>query len=270
MTDHDRFGELAGAYALGALSPEDRRTFETHLASCAECRRDIRDAAVVCEGLGRAVEQREPPPGLRERVLAAAAATPKADPARRDSSTAPRAGGSRGLPVWMLAAASLAAVALGLYAWTLHNRLKATEAELQTTQSRLTTFETQMTELRRATSETSQAEEVITAADTVRVDLAGQPPAPQATGRAFWSPSRGVVLTASNLPELPVGRVYQLWLVTDSRKISAGLLRPDGAGHMRGVARTPSAIEPKAFAVTIEPEGGVPAPTGAMYLLGST
>jgi anti-sigma-K factor RskA len=268
MTDHDRFGERAGAFALGALSLEERREFETHLAACADCRRDVREAALVAEGLGRAVEPQEPPAGLRGRVLAAALASPRPD-LRRVIPTATIAP-ARTLPPWLLAAASIAAVALGLYAWTLNTRLKATDAELRSAQATLATLETQVADLRRTTDDTSQAADVLGAADVVRVDLAGQPAAPQAAGRAFWSPSRGLFVTASNLPALPAGRVYQLWLVTDSQKVSAGLLRPDNAGRLRGVAHPSSSLEPIAFAVTIEPEGGVPAPTGAMYLLGST
>ena len=71
------------------------------------------------------------------------------------------------------------------------------------------------------------------------------------------------------LPPLPKGKVYQLWVVTRSAPLSAGLLTPDGSGHVMAVADMPPGVEPVAVAVTIEPEGGVPSPTGAKYLLGA-
>jgi hypothetical protein len=38
----------------------------------------------------------------------------------------------------------------------------------------------------------------------------GNPCRPNASARAFWSRSRGMVFSASNLPPLPAGRTYQL------------------------------------------------------------
>ena len=111
---------------------------------------------------------------------------------------------------------------------------------------------------------------VLAAADVKRVDLAGQPVAPRAAAQAYWSRSRGMVFTASNLPPLPAGRVYQLWVLTaQPAPISAGLLKPDAAGAVNVIFDTPADIPtPVAMAVTIEPDGGVPAPTGDKYLVG--
>jgi len=41
----DRFTHDAGSYVLGALSPEDRRAFEEHLAGCADCRAEVQEFA---------------------------------------------------------------------------------------------------------------------------------------------------------------------------------------------------------------------------------
>jgi anti-sigma-K factor RskA len=111
---------------------------------------------------------------------------------------------------------------------------------------------------------------VLAAPDLARIDLAGQPAAPSASARAFWSRSRGLVFTASNLPAPPPGRAYQLWVLTaQPAPISAGMLTPDGNGHVN--ARFDMSVDlprPVAMAVTLEPEGGVPAPTGDKYLVG--
>ena len=91
-----------------------------------------------------------------------------------------------------------------------------------------------------------------------------------ASARAFWSRSRGMVFTGTNLPPLPPGRTYQLWVVTAQAPISAGLLTPDAQGGVSGTFATPVDIPtPVAMAVTIEPAGGVPAPTGDKYLVGT-
>lgn len=41
----DRYREWDAAYVLGALSPEDRREFEAHLAECDECSRAVSELA---------------------------------------------------------------------------------------------------------------------------------------------------------------------------------------------------------------------------------
>jgi anti-sigma-K factor RskA len=52
--------------------------------------------------------------------------------------------------------------------------------------------------------------------------------------------------------------------------VSAGLLAADPSGGVTAFFRTPADIAPPvAVAVTLEPAGGVPAPTGEMYLVGS-
>jgi anti-sigma-K factor RskA len=80
-----------------------------------------------------------------------------------------------------------------------------------------------------------------------------------------------MVFTASNLPPLPAGRIYQLWVVTSQpAPLSAGLLTPDAQGSVNETFSTPPDIpQPVALAVTIEPAGGVPAPTGEKYLIGT-
>lgn len=94
--------------------------------------------------------------------------------------------------------------------------------------------------------------------------------APSATARAFWSRTRGLVFTASNLPAPPPGRAYQLWVLTNQpAPISAGMLALDASGRVNVRFNTPLDLpRPVAMAVTLEPEGGMPAPTGDKYLVG--
>ena len=234
--DHDSLREQSGAYALGLLTLSERREFEAHLETCAECTRELRELAAVTESLGRMVEPRDPPERLRARVMQGAGAAPPATPARNAIMTA---------PAWLLLAASIGLVGVGLYAAVLRGRVNESAATVRRT------------------------ELILAAADVKRVDLAGQDVAPGASGRAFWSRSHGVMFTASGLPPLPKGKVYQLWVVTGTAPLSAGLLTPDGAGHVMAVADMPPDVVPVAVAVTIEPEGGVPSPTGAKYLVGA-
>jgi anti-sigma-K factor RskA len=62
-----------------------------------------------------------------------------------------------------------------------------------------------------------------------------------------------------------------LWYLTAKTPVSAGLLQPDAAGQIVAAFQSPALdLQPSGFAVSIEPEGGVPQPTGAIYLASMT
>ncbi|MGH9162271.1 MAG: anti-sigma factor domain-containing protein, partial [Vicinamibacteraceae bacterium] len=234
---------------------------------CPECAREVRALLEVVHALGRAVPDRDPPAALRERVLAAAGAASRGLPPARTPPPAVR----RGRPwQWLAAAAALAALVLALYAVMLRGRVGALDAELAAVRAQLTVTERDAAEARRSAADLQRAMAILRARDVAAVSLAGQPPAASARGRAFWSASSGGVLfIADDLPALPRGRVYQLWVVTTKAPVSLALLTPDPSGATAAVTAPPTDAVPIAFAVTIEPEGGVPAPTGAKYLVGA-
>ena len=267
---HDEVREHAGLYVLGALTGSERRAFEAHLATCVECATEVRSLSSVAGALAQLVPQREPSPALRARVLASLGLLPAstAAPVRLEPSTTY---GRPSFAPWLAAAASVVlAVALAAYAAVLRNRVGDLEVRLRQTTLRADASERQIADAQRTAAAAQGQVAVLAAPDLVRIDLAGQPAAPQASARAFWSRSRGLVFTASNLPAPSPGRIYQLWVLTaQPAPISAGLLAPDPDGRVTAVFDTPSDLpKPTAMALTIEPQGGVPAPTGDKYLVG--
>jgi anti-sigma-K factor RskA len=226
---HNELREQAAAYALGALARHERVAFEAHLLDCEECDEEVRSFAFVATALAASSPPMTPDRRLRERAV---------EVQIRPAPPAPR----RVIVPWLLAAASLA-VAIGLGG--------------------------QLLSVRRNAAEGRAVVVVLGADDLVRVDMAGQPVAPRASARAFWSRSRGLIVTASRLPPLPAGRTYQLWIIVGQTPVGAGLLKPDTDGTVQAVLHAPGDLaKPAAFAVTLEPDGGVPAPTGDKYLVG--
>jgi len=242
MTTHEELKANAAGYVLGSLDPEERRAFESHLAGCAECAQEVASLRPVVGVLATAVPQVTPRAELRERILSGAAAGAAAD-ARIHDRKAPAA------LTWLpLAAAIIIAVGAGIYAMRLQR---------------------QIGELRARFDQAQATTAVLAAPDLARIDLQGQQVAPDARARALWSRSRGLVFTAANLPPAPAGKAYQVWVVTAQAPISAGLLTPDPSGAGTQFYMTPADIAPPvAVAVTLEPAGGVPAPTGERFLVG--
>ena len=252
---------LAAAYVLGALDAVERRAFESHLAGCSSCAAEVRSLLRVRDALALSVPERTPRPELRARILSTVTGQ---SPQERK---APARANFSGWLAW--AAAVLLVAGLGGYARLLQNRVSTLEARLDVAERRADAAEGATLEARRTADSAQTALAVLAAPDLTRVDLAGQTPAPGASARALWSRRRGMVFTASGLPLAPAGRVYQVWVVTGQAPVSAGLLTLDQSGAATVFFATPPDIAaPVAVAVTLEPAGGVPAPTGAMYLVG--
>lgn len=90
-------------------------------------------------------------------------------------------------------------------------------------------------------------------------------------GRMFWNraSNQWTMVVYTMRPPRP-GMTYQVWLVTGTAKISAGTFQPDSTGHafmQANYALDRNAL--KAVAVTEEPAGGMPAPTGSIVVSGS-
>ena len=108
--------ELSAAYALHALDPPELREFEDHLTHCAECRETVTAFQETAAALAYDAEMSPPPPGLRRRILAEAR--------RERPNVAPmRARWAFPAVASVAAVAACAALGLGIWAASLHNRL---------------------------------------------------------------------------------------------------------------------------------------------------
>ncbi len=114
---------------------------------------------------------------------------------------------------------------------------------------------------------------ILNAPNMETLHLEGQPAAPDASARWISSDTAGTLFSAAGLPPPPPGRSYQLWFVANDAPISGGMLTVDDAGRIAASVAPPiqdgtggTPLVP--MAVTLEPEEGVEAPTGEVYLLG--
>ncbi len=91
-------------------------------------------------------------------------------------------------------------------------------------------------------------------------------------GRVMWNKNEDSALFYGiNLPQTTQEKIYQLWAIIDSKPKSYGIFSVDEEGN--GVVKInydDSYDSIQQFAVTLEPAGGVPQPTGEMYLAGSS
>jgi len=278
MSESCPFTDLVAAHALGALDEEERVGLERHLAAgCAECEPELAAMERVAEGIAASAPAVEPREEVRRGVIAKAtapvptASVPTAPVPLRRPGAAAAGGGIR--RSWAVAA-SIALLLLAGWGVLAQQRLQRAErdraalatdlaaarAELSRAAAQLTRGEVERAALLRHLS-------VLGASRLQQVQLAALPPAPSANGRMFVAPGSGEALfSASGLPALPSNRTYQLWFIAEGKPVSAGTfdVGPRGQGQLLVEAALPDGGV--VWAVTVEPAGGVPQPTGEMVL----
>lgn len=253
MAHNERHEDLVAALALGMPSGEDRAEIERHLGGgCARCEELLADFRGAATALAAAGPEAAPPPELRAKILGALG----------PSRVAPRASGPS---AWraLAAAAALLVVAVGLDDARLRREREDLRSRSADLGERLRSAET-------ALAERTLRARVLESDDVQMMILGGKDPQPQARARVFWSErARRGIIVASNLAPLPSDRQYELWVFQSGKPIAAGVFDADAQG--RAIFESTDFPEPRAqnFAVTIEPRGGVPAPTGPAVLVGS-
>jgi anti-sigma-K factor RskA len=263
---HPQYEEDFELYGLGVLDGGDKAEFETHLAGCPDCRPKLAKARTWLVRLALAAPPIDPPPAVRDRVLESFRAR-----GRTRFEVAPPVTARRGLwtPFGAQAWAGVCLILLMAAAWLAIDHLRLTRrlAELETIRIQLNASNL---DLKTATARAQAVLDVLTSPRTVQVDLSPASAHPVPNGKAFYNRAQGLLFYTTNLRSLPSGRTYELWLIpTEGKPVNIGLFNTDTQGNgqvvLPSLPRGPTA---KAFAVTVEPAGGVPAPTGPIVLVG--
>lgn len=258
---HDEATEVAGVYVLDALEAPERETVRRHLEECTRPHPEFEEVGGVVPALARLVEPVDAPPELRERVLAAIAAEataedtgvlapagaptrvsefepdPSARPAQSPPDLAPAPARRSSWLAWT--AAVLLIAVLGVSSVTLQRRTD---------------------ELEQRGALIAQAIAASAAEGSEVATLRGTGPAAGASGFAvFTAAGEGYILLVG-LPPAPAGQTYQAWYIVDGQPFSAGVVSVGGDGYalLAGLEHMPGT---DVVALTLEPAGGVDAPT---------
>lgn len=240
MKAHAEYKEMLPAHALSALDASDAQALNQHLAECAECRQDLANWEKTASALALDARPMAPSPDVRQRIMNAVRDEKDArvvpfTPARRNVWTA---FGSLGA---IAAVVLFIALIAGVIVLWQQNRALRRENEL----------------VRLLTEPGSRVTE-----------LKGTAQASAATAKLAYDKNGRALLVANGLPPAPTGKEYQLWFIVGSNAPLPGKsFAPDNTG--RGTLRDnvpQQALDSAIFAITLEPAGGVSAPTGEIYL----
>lgn len=243
----DQVGGLLGAYALDAVEADEATAVERHLLACRRCADEVashRDTAWRLANAGG-----EAPPELWDRIAATIGSSPS--PARKLPPTLtplraapPGRPSRRRLAIRSLAAGAAAAAA-------------AVIALLGVRVAHLDHQMGQLSAAARASGGFQGAAAALTNPDARRLALTSTASTEQ-LGELVILPSGSAYLLDGRLPALPPTKTYQLWSVKGGTAISVGLLgdHPTTVGFTLGPQ-----LQATDLLVTVEPAGGVVAPT---------
>ena len=230
--------DQAAVYVLGLLDSAEAAAFESELSANPALRDFVREMREAAGDLALTAPLQTPPASLKQRVMREIAMK-----AKRSAPMSIQRTAFAWLP-WAIAAGLI--VFCGVLAFD--------RARLQ-----------------RELADVRAADPLM---QTIFFTLTPSPPAPaDAKVTVAWQPGRqSGVIRITNLPAPEPGRDYQLWAVDAAHKdpISAGVIRVDKHGvaqiHFRPVDR---AQQVKAFAISLEREGGVPKKEGPILFVGT-
>ncbi|HEX2363047.1 MAG TPA: anti-sigma factor [Jiangellaceae bacterium] len=256
VTADDRH-TLTGAYALDALDDNERRMFEEHLETCADCRAEVAEFAATAAYLGMALAV-APPPQLRDRVLTEIRQVRQLPPER--SNVVPLRGVSRRRFNLVAAAASiLAALALALGVIAYQSDQRADELAAQ--------VEQQQQDVEALAEETQRIADVLAAPDVERTF--GEVRDGGAAAAVASAELGEVILLTRDLPALAADLDYQLWFIGGDPDapdiVSGGVLDVPQDGDLTLVTEG-DLDEVSTIAMSIEPSGGSEQPTDVVFL----
>lgn len=273
-THRDKFEELCAGYVLHALDEEDRREFEQMLGEAnEEERRLYQQMWSAANQLAFTIEENDPSEGLKERLMNQIRSETEKETGQTgdlQAATSINEDKDEGFN-WpaFAAAASFALLivcfSLIFYSFNLSSQISQKESVIEQQQ-------TQITELQ---NEVQQKEEMLAILESREVDMvvmSGMEVNPDGYGKIIWdSEKQQALLQVSNLPNVPDDKDYQLWIIRNNKPVSAGVFSVHNQADRFFKIEQMANVDEKsmnAFAVTMEPKGGMPQPTGDMYLMG--
>lgn len=254
---YNDFESLCTGYVLDALSGEERRQFEGMLKNASQDQLQLlKELTEARDELALATEPVTPRDDLFIDILNEISSEPKQAPV---------------IPLWAyrLAAAVLLVGLLGLtmLSQQLSGSLDEKVAVIDQQSSVITELETEL-------ERRNELLAILESRDVNFIIMAGQEVNPEGYGKVIWdTENQRALLQLANLPQPPQDKDYQLWLIKDEQNpISAGVFNfeqpsTDLFFKVEQLQESPSDIM-NMFAVTLEPKGGVPQPTGDMFLVG--
>lgn len=265
---HDEASESLAAAALDALTADEQSAVLAHAANCPQCGPELDALRQALAALGNST----PPPPVTttspdveqrlKRIRARLLARAQADRSPLQATPLPR---RSGLAPWLAVAAAVVIAVLSF------NQQRSATAALAQANQKVAAATAALDTARARIAQGQREIKDLTGPSTSVVSMSTSGTA-EATAMMFWDKTNNDwSFYAHRLPDAPRGKTYQIWLLTTTgKKISAGTFTPAADSSAEVHATYPlSPTDLKGVAVSEEPAGGMPQPTGRIVLLGA-
>jgi len=279
--------EAAALYALGSLTQHEARSFEIHIQEgCSVCADEFRRFARAAAVMGFAAEEKEAPDYIVE-LLAARIEREALDseksqnvdrgPAREQTPFVPPRPFLAQKPQqrpsffpWILSAFLALIAVMIFFAWKSSQQTNTElKSQVSSAQSDAENLRILLDVQKERLGSLDQIISITGKPATRIVKLAGQATDASGSGAILLDPKKNQCVVFGYFARPPEGKVYQLWFVTATSKIPAGILKTDPTGRTFTSLPMPQAMaNVSGAAVTLEPDNGSQIPTMPFYAIG--
>lgn len=268
-------------YVLGSVSDQERREVECMSSIYPELKEELVKAQSSIESYVESIAV-DPPKELKVSILAAIknvkqektiqmipVQAEKEQEEEEEEEEEAKIVPMRPIMKWAVAATLIPVIGFGMmYFGERNTRIDLTDQLANVEQRVEARFKDSLSSLGVSLEENKAYQALILDESTTEVLLAGTDVSPESQARVFWSAEKQqYMLVSDRLPTPISGKQYQLWAIADGVPVDLGVLNKSTK------IKAPSQINlenVQAFAITLEKDGGNPAPTmDQMYVVSS-
>ncbi len=290
MDKRDEKYENLAAYALGSLDEIEGRELAAKISSDAELAAELEEWRDLAASLALVAPAAEPAPSVRENILAAIRAVPQTSNPERGAGNGTESAKKAVEPTKIAAqqrqpetatvlsfqkrslwnfVPTIGAIAASIIALLLAISLYNTTRSESNKSAQIAELNQKVSEVQAQLERERQERELLASPASFVKALDGTNEIPNARARFVFDPKTGrSLLYVEGLPAPPKGKAYQIWFISDPKHPAPGkTFETDQSG--RGVLRddiSTQNLKAGIFAITLEPIGGSPAPTGSILL----
>jgi hypothetical protein len=246
--------KLAPLYSIGAVMPEERRFVETMLPFCPEAAEEFAQYGALAEGLLFALPQNEAPPSV-DKLMARVQQYEESQP-KKIVALPVAASPQRGMYRWGFAAAVLIVI---LFATT--NIYWARQVEL---------LRAEQQAMLALLQERPTSSQIALEGNDHHRHLSATSVIEDGSAILIWNSDEQIgTLYADQLPPLPEGQVYQVWLLREGHHITLGTFNVDPNGSGSLVFHSEEPIESfNVIGISAEGAAGADEPTTPHVVVG--
>jgi len=254
--DKEKYEDQITLFALGLLKGYELRQLEEHLdTGCEICEQLMRESELTLSSIAYSLDDSPLATEIEAKIFDKIEAQESAA-----SKTLKLSFWNSIKPIWLNLGS---AVAVGLLVFLFANNMSL--------RNELSVQKQDIKNLQASVGKETEMMDFVMNPNVQTVKLAGTMSELNSSGKLLWDEdSTRALLLVSNIPTLEEGMTYQIWCMENGIPVSLGTFKVNENGEkMMEIKSMPRPSKEMEVLITLEPDGGMPHPTGATYLAGS-